>query len=53
MSTSILLPAIKVLEGGVQAEEIPHYIVTCLAAIAGAVALAVAQKMYQEGLSTW
>ena len=53
MTTGILLPAIEVLEGGVQAEEIPHYIATCLVAITGAVALAVAQKMYDEGLRAW
>ena len=53
MTTGILVPAIEVLEGGVQAGEIPRYIVTCLAAITGAVALAVAQKMYDEGLRSW
>jgi hypothetical protein len=53
MTTAVLIPALEALEGGVQVEEIPQFIVVCVLGIMGAVAVASAWKMYTEGLSAW
>lgn len=43
-----MIPALEVMKGGVQAEEIPQYIQTVIAGMITALAMAVAVKMTER-----